>query len=179
MPTVRSFASADIAAGHCPPPPYEQEADILREIVLSLPNAIAYVDPDDTMRLANDAYLSVMGCERDTLAALPTTEARLRWQFETGRQPLTHPTVEASVANALNRRTVGDGTPAIREFLGRIYEHRFVALPEGRTMTVYHDITALKQQENELRQTLAYAAAMNEVLKVISRSAFEIGRAHV
>ena len=174
MPTVRSFASADIGAGHCPPPPYEQEADILREIVLSLPNAIAYVDPDDTMRLANDAYLSVMGCERDTLAALPTTEARLRWQFETGRQPLTHPTVEASVANALNRRTVGDGTPAIREFLGRIYEHRFVALPEGRTMTVYHDITALKQQENELRQTLAYAAAMNEVLKVISRSAFDL-----
>jgi PAS domain S-box-containing protein len=169
MPTVRSFASG---AGHRLPPPPEQEADILREIILSLPNAIAYVDPDDSVRLANDAYLAAMGCDRDTLARLTTTESRLRWQFETGRQPLTHPTVEESVASALNRQNIGDGTPAIREFLGRIYEHRFVALPDARTMTVYHDITALKRQENELRETLAYAAAMNEVLKVISRSAF-------
>ena len=174
MPTVRSFVSADIAAARRPPPPPEQEADILREIILSLPNAIAYVDPDDSVRLANDAYLAAMGCDRDTLARLTTTESRLRWQFETGRQPLTHPTVEESVASALSRQHVSDGSPAIREFLGRIYEHRFVALPDARTMTVYHDITALKKKENELRETLAYAAAMNDVLKVISRSAFDL-----
>jgi signal transduction histidine kinase/HPt (histidine-containing phosphotransfer) domain-containing protein len=174
MPTVRTFASADIGAGRRPPPSPEQEADILREIVLSLPNAIAYVDADDGVRLANDVFLTVMGCGRATLAALPTTESRLRWQFETGRQPLTHPTVDESVASALDRQNIGDGSPAIREFLGRIYEHRFVTLPEGRTMTVYHDITALKQQENELRETLAYAAAMNDVLKVISRSASDL-----
>ncbi len=174
MPTVRSFASADVSAGRVPPPTPEQEAAILREIVLGLPDAVAYVDPDDTMRLANDAYMAVMGCERADIANLPTTEARLHWQFETGRQSLTHPTTEASVASALKRQVAGDGTPTIREFLGRIYEHRFIDLPEGRTMTVYHDITALKQQENELRETLAYAAAMNDVLKVISRSAFDL-----
>jgi signal transduction histidine kinase/HPt (histidine-containing phosphotransfer) domain-containing protein len=174
MPIVRSFASADIAAGRRPPPSPEQEADILREIVLSLPNAIAYVDPDDSVRLVNDEYLAVMGCERDNLADLTTTESRLRWQFETGRQPLTHPTVDESVADALARQTAADGRPAIRRFQGRIYEHRFITLPEGRTMTVYHDITALKRQENELRETLAYAAAMNDVLKVISRSAFDL-----
>ena len=174
MPTVRTFASADVSAGLKPPPTPEQEAAILREIVLGLPNAIAYVDPDDRLRLTNAAYMEVMGCDRAEIAGLQTTEARLRWQFETGRQPLTHATIDESVASALNRQNAGDGTPAIRDFLGRIYEHRFIALPEGRTMTVYHDITALKQQENELRETLAYAAAMNDVLKAISRSAFDL-----
>ncbi len=174
MPTVRSFASADISAGRSPPPSPEDEADILREVVLSLPTAIAYVDPDDSVRLANDAYLAVMGCERNDIAALRTSEARLRWQFETGRQPLTHDTMEESVASALNRQAIADGTPMIREYRGRIFEHRFISLPGGRTMTVHNDITELKRQENELRETLAYAAAMNEVLQAISRSAFDL-----
>lgn len=174
MSAVRSFASADVSAGYASPPSLDEEAGILREVILGLPNAVAYVDADDSVRLANDAYMAVMGCERADLAPLRTSEARLRWQFETGRQPLTDGTVEASVASALARQAAGDGTPLIREFLGRTYEHRFIALPEGRTMTVYHDITALKQQENELRETLAYAAAMNEVLLSISRATSDL-----
>ena len=174
MPTVRSFASADVSAGRAPPPSSEQEAAILREIVLRLPHAVAYVDPDDRLRLANDAYMAVIGGGRHDVADLRSTQERLRWQFETGRQPLTHATVEDSVADALARQTEADGTPAIRHFLGRVYEHRFIALPEGRKMTVYHDITALKQQESELRETLAYVGAMNEVLKGLSRSAFDL-----
>jgi len=174
MSPVRTFSSADVSAGLAPPPAPEQEAAILREIVLGLPNAVAYVDPDDTVRLANDAYMAVMDCDRADLAPLRTTESRLRWQFETGRQPLTHATTDDSVAAALERQAAGDGTPLIREFLGRTYEHRFIALPEGRTMTVYHDITALKQQENELREALAYAAAMNDVLLTIGGASSDL-----
>ncbi len=174
MPNVRSFASADISAGRAIAPTAEQEAAILREIVLGLPNAIAYVDPDDSVRLANDAYMAVMGCDRADIAPLTTTESRLRWQFETGRQPLTHATIDESVAMALARQTVADGTPAIRHYNGRIYEHRFIALSGGRTLTAYQDIDTLKRQEDELRETIAYAAAMNDVLKVISRSAFDL-----
>ncbi len=174
MPAVRSFASADVAAGHALPPSPEQEAAILREMVLRLPNAVAYVDADDKLRLANDAYTTLMGTSRDDVADLRSAGERLRWQFETGRQPLTHATVEASVAAALARQAAGDGTPALRYFLGRTYEHRFIALPEGRTMTVYQDITTLKQQEDELRATLDYVSAINDVLKIISRSAFDL-----
>ncbi len=175
MSVVRSFASADVAAGRAPSPTVEEEATILREMVLRLPNAVAYVDQDDTLRLANDAYMTLMGTSRDDVADLRTTEERLRWQFETGRQPLTHDTVAASIAAARARQSAGDGTPAIRAFLGRIYEHRFIALPDGRTMTVYQDITTLKQQEQELRATLEFVSAINDVLKVISRSAFDLG----
>ena len=174
MTPTRSFASADISAGRSPPPSAQEEADLLREIFLSLPTAIAYIDPDDTVRLANDAYLALMGCERADIAGLPTSEARLRWQFETGRQSPTHDTIEQSIAAALDRQAIADGTPMIREYSGQIYEHRFISLPGGRTMTVHNDITELKRRENELRETLAYAAAMNEVLKAISRSAFDL-----
>ena len=86
MSAVRSFASADVSAGYASPPSLDEEAGILREVILGLPNAVAYVDADDSVRLANDAYMAVMGCERADLAPLRTSEAKARCPRE-GRAP--------------------------------------------------------------------------------------------
>ena len=106
-----------------------------------------YVDADGSMRLVNDAFLEIHDVDRDGLAPLRTPESRFRWQFETGRQAPTHATVEESVQHMLARRARPDGKPNLRRYNDRWLDHRFIALPEGRTMVVFRDITDLKRRE--------------------------------
>ncbi len=174
MPNIRNFASVDVAAGYAPPPSAAEEADILREMLLRLPDAVAYVDADGTMRLVNDAFLQIHAIDRTDLAHLRTPESRFRWQFENGRQTLTHATIEESVAHMLARRAEPDGRPNLRQYNDQWFDHRFIALPEGRTMVLFRDITELKRQEAETRETLDYLRAFNTVLQAMSRSAFDL-----
>ena len=169
----RDFASADVAAGRSPVPTPEQEADILREMILRLPDAVSFTDADGTMRLVNDEFLRIHDTTRAELATLPDPEARILWGFRTGREALTHPTAEESAAPLIARRHCPDGHPIPRAFNGRWFDQRFIPLPDGRTMTLFRDITDLKRQEAETRETMDWLRASNALLQSLSRSGFD------
>ncbi|MDB5403939.1 MAG: multi-sensor hybrid histidine kinase [Rhodopila sp.] len=53
-------------------------------------------------------------------------------------------------------------------------EYNFHPMPNRQLLAIVRDVTALKTQEIELRETLEQQAAVNEVLRAIGRSAFDL-----
>ena len=178
---VRPFAEVDVSVGYSPAPTPAEEADILREMLLRLPDAVQYVDADGSLRLMNDTMARICKIDRAEVAHLRTPESRFRFQMETGLQKLTHATIEESIAHLMARRAVPDGKPSLRQFNDRYFDHHFIALPEGRTMVVFRDITDSKKQEillrartDELQEALEFQSAVIDIVRTVNRTEFDL-----
>jgi signal transduction histidine kinase/ActR/RegA family two-component response regulator len=147
---------------------------ILRDIIQRLPDGIACADPDGTPRLVNDAFLTIQDITDAERAPLPDPETGISWGARPGPDALIQPEAAESTAHGPARRRDPDWVPAPRQYNGRWFDHRRIALPGGRTMTLWRDVTAMKRQADETRETLEWLRASNALLQNMSRSAFNL-----
>ncbi len=154
-----------------------EQTRVLMETVLdNMTDGVMLWDETGEWRYANKALCDIQQVGRERLAELRHYEAMARARLDRGFID------EITYERALERHRRADGSPDLRVTNdGRWVESTLYRLSNGSTLGVYRDVTALKKQEltlsersDALQDALEFQSAVGDVLRVISRSAFNL-----
>ncbi len=128
----------------------ERQHEMLRVMFDAMTDGVILAEADGTWTLKNEALYRINGWPADTPMSNFSSDAVRDW-MEAGLLERSHDTVEEDIARI--RRVFVDATGLPNTFHrtnGNWVEFRWIALPEGRRLGMFRDVTALKQQEERL-----------------------------
>lgn len=129
----------------------EQQSATMSTIAANIDGGLAVFDKDGRLEAWNDGFADLVGLDRDLVRRGTTLREILVSQAKAGEFGPCDPEAEA------DRRIVAyHGTQSVvRERMrpnGRIIELRRNAIPGGGSVTIYIDVTARRQAEQELKE---------------------------
>jgi len=126
----------------------------LADAVESSPWAFALFDQMDRLTLCNTRYREIFDtAERDALVLGKTFEALMRGRVETGAFADVRPDDEAWIARRLAYHRNPSGTFELKQRDGRWIQAIEQRTRDGRTVSIFSDITEMKEREEALRKS--------------------------
>jgi len=140
----------------------------IRTVLEFVDYGILFLDPDLKVRVMNPAYKLMWGIKEGIAASDPGVEDLIRYNQGKGFYDVTDEDFDEFVRSRTENIRRGDVAPTIvRQQNGRILRYQCIALPDGRRMLTYFDITASTTMEEKTKQSEARARAAEEQLSYV------------
>ncbi len=146
---------------------------LLRDVLETIPDAVAAYDSDDRLIICNSAYRETYAASADAIVPGATFESILRRGLERGQYSDAGPDLESQEAwlkerLAHHKNPPDQLTQRLRNGTWlQVREHRS---PTGTTVGVRTDITTLKRAEDELRKV----AETDQLTGLLNRHSFRL-----
>jgi ABC-type amino acid transport substrate-binding protein/serine phosphatase RsbU (regulator of sigma subunit) len=152
----------------------QREADIVREkealeaVMDTVDYGILFMDPDLKARIMNRAYRELWDIDDDIATSEPTVEDLIRYNQGKGYYDVADEDFDEFVLARVNSIRKGSVAPIeVRQPNGRILSYQCLALPDGRRMLTYLDITERSNMEAALRDSEVRARSAEEQLSFV------------
>src|ERR1051325_6481536 len=147
----------------------------LNAVIDTIDYGVLFMGPDLRGRVINRAFRLMWGIPDEFIATGPTMADLTNYNRHNGIYDVPEAEFDAFIARRVKSIQEGDVVPIeMRRADGKILRYQGIVLPDGGRLLTYLDITETKRQEAELREILEYQTATSDVLKVISRSTFDL-----
>ncbi|MBT6218435.1 MAG: transporter substrate-binding domain-containing protein, partial [Rhodospirillaceae bacterium] len=129
-----------------------REKEALEAVMDTVDYGILFMDPDLKARIMNRAYREMWDIDDEIAAAEPSVEDLIRYNQGKGFYDVTDEDFDEFVLSRVEAILNGTVTPIeVRQPNGRIVLYQCLALPDGRRMLTYLDITEQKNTEQAFR----------------------------
>src|ERR1051326_8536250 len=151
-----------------------EERSRMRHMLRNVTDAIVLMDPDGVILENSDRSGRLLAVPPELVVPGRSHQDILRYFYRRGDYGFDTPEEEFIQQRRAAIVGAGDLTFSMPIPGGVWVEYNFRPMPDGKLLVIVRDITALKTQEVELRETLEHQAAIDEVLRVITSSAFDL-----
>jgi PAS domain-containing protein len=159
----------------------EHDRAVLREerartqhMLRHVTDAIVLMDPDGTILENSDRSGRLLSVPPELVVPGQTHQGILRYFYQRGDYGFDTPEEEFVRQRRAAILASGDLTFSALMPNGIWVEYNFRPMADGHMLIIVRDITALKTQEIEVREALEHQAAIDEVLRAITRSDFDL-----
>ncbi len=129
------------------------EKETLEAVMDTVDYGILFMDPDLNASIMNRAYRSLWQINDEVAASEPTLEDLIRFNQGKGFYDVADEDFDEFVRSRVESIRKGDVPPTdVRQPNGRILQYQCLALPDGRRMLTYLDITERKKAEKLLAE---------------------------
>jgi PAS domain S-box-containing protein len=140
----------------------QSEAEIAREkealdaVINTVDYGILFMDTDLKARILNRAYREMWNIGDEIAESEPTVADLIRYNQGKGYYDVADEDFDEFVQSRVETIQNGNVAPVeIKQPNGRILRHQCLALPDGRRMLTYLDITERKEAEDRIRESEA------------------------